>query len=175
MRARIRLAFHGAAIQYQKLDVIPDSEGDIAFLGLDSMAQEIHWYDRLSGEGELGIRQLDDLREIIGRQEVRSCRFRVIYLHHHPFDPYPFHQLKDSAELERVVKGAIADLNAGRIRVALLTALGVAATFALAASRTFSPAEVIVREGEPGGDEIGPAPGRRLEVGDAKFAPFGRE
>ncbi|MEW5765974.1 MAG: hypothetical protein AB1824_13500, partial [Acidobacteriota bacterium] len=36
---------------------------------------------------------------------VRSARHRVVYLHHHPFDPMgPLHELKDALGLARVLK-----------------------------------------------------------------------
>jgi 3',5'-cyclic AMP phosphodiesterase CpdA len=104
-----KLTFFGMEIRYPKVDIVADSEGDTAFLGLDSMAEELHWYDRIAAEGELGKRQLDDLRQIIHRNEVKNCRFRVIYLHHHPFDSYPLHQLKDSDHLKDLVVEAIKD------------------------------------------------------------------
>lgn len=77
---------------------------DIAFIGLDSMAEELHWYDRLWAEGELGKDQLKRLEELLSSDEVKNCKYRVVYLHHHPFHPKPFHSLKDSEELGEVLK-----------------------------------------------------------------------
>jgi|LGVC01.1.fsa_nt_gb 3',5'-cyclic AMP phosphodiesterase CpdA len=99
--------FFDKQIQYPKLDIIGDRDGDIAFIALDSMAEELHWYDELFGDGELGERQLQDLKLLLHRDDVRSCRFRVIYLHHHPFDAFPLYQLKDSEELKGVLKDTI--------------------------------------------------------------------
>jgi 3',5'-cyclic AMP phosphodiesterase CpdA len=98
---RFKKTFFGnASIEYPKVDIIDD----IAFIGLDSMAEELNWYDRLFAEGELGKEQLRRLDERLGHGVVRACAKRVVYLHHHPFDPHPFHQLKDSDELGEILK-----------------------------------------------------------------------
>jgi len=77
----------------------------IAFFGLDSMAEELHWYDRLFAEGELGKKQLKRLSEMFSKdEEVKACKYRVVYLHHHPFHPKPFHHLKDSEDLGKILK-----------------------------------------------------------------------
>jgi len=77
---------------------------DIAFLGLDSMAEELHWYDRLWAEGELGSDQLDRLSDYIENDEqIKNCTYKVIYLHHHPFHPKLFHHLKDTKELGEII------------------------------------------------------------------------
>ncbi|HPO14542.1 MAG TPA: metallophosphoesterase [Candidatus Hydrogenedentes bacterium] len=88
-------------ISYPKLDIL----ADVAFIGLDSMAEELHWYDRLFAEGELGSRQLSDLEKMLNSKKVKGCKKRVVYLHHHPFEPLPLHGLKDSTELGKVLKG----------------------------------------------------------------------
>lgn len=94
--------FFGASKQvYPKLDII---EG-VAFLGLDSMAEEVHWYDSLWANGELGKAQLTRLRTALMSSDVRACEKVVVYLHHHPFDPAPFHELKDAAALGEVLQG----------------------------------------------------------------------
>ncbi len=80
---------------------------DIAFIGLDSMAEEVHWYDRLFAEGELGNNQLGRLAEMLNNDEsVSTCKYKVVYLHHHPFHPKPFHHLKDSEELGDILQGS---------------------------------------------------------------------
>lgn len=77
---------------------------DIAFIGLDSMAEELNWYDRLWAEGELGEDQLNRLRNfLIHDNDVINAKYRVVYLHHHPFHPKPFHHLKDSDELGKIL------------------------------------------------------------------------
>ncbi|MEW6758803.1 MAG: metallophosphoesterase [Acidobacteriota bacterium] len=79
--------------------------GEAVFVGLESMAAELHWYDALWANGELGRAQLERLEEVLRRPEVRSARHRVVYLHHHPFDPMgPLHELKDALGLARVLK-----------------------------------------------------------------------
>jgi len=88
---------------YPRKDIIED----VAFIGLDSMAEELHWYDALWSEGELGTSQLDRLSAMLEDDEVRACQRRVIYLHHHPFDARPLHQLKDSKNLKKVLKVAM--------------------------------------------------------------------
>lgn len=95
--------FGDASISYPKLDIIDG----VAFLGLDSMAEELHWYDRLFAEGEIGDRQLSALDGLLSAPEVQACQKRVVYLHHHPFDPLPFHELKDAEALRQAVEGRI--------------------------------------------------------------------
>lgn len=87
-------------VEYPKLDIF----GNIAFIGLDSMAEELHWYDFLWANGEIGKKQLGRLAKILNKKNVRECAERVVYLHHHPFDPLPFHELKDSKALLRVLE-----------------------------------------------------------------------
>jgi 3',5'-cyclic AMP phosphodiesterase CpdA len=99
-----KLRYFGTALSYPKVDVV---EG-VAFLGLDSMAEELHWYDHLFAEGELGELQLQRLAGALRRDDVRSAEKRVVYLHHHPFDSYPFHGLKDASGLRRVLEDAAA-------------------------------------------------------------------
>lgn len=94
------LFFGNPDLQYPKLDIIDN----IAFIGLDSMAEELHWYNSLFAEGELGEEQLQRLDAILNDDQVKNCACKVIYLHHHPFDPVPLHYLKDSRGLARVVR-----------------------------------------------------------------------
>ncbi len=95
--------FLDATVNFPKVDII-DS---IAFIGLDSIASELHWYDRMWAEGELGRRQIEGLRSILGEGKVKACAKRVIYLHHHPFRWRPLHQLKDSRALKKVLSAAM--------------------------------------------------------------------
>lgn len=88
-------------ITYPKLDII----GNIAFIGLDSMAEELHWYDRLFSEGELGKKQLKRLADMLKDEKLKKSKYTVVYLHHHPFYPVILHQLKDSDALEKTLKG----------------------------------------------------------------------
>ena len=77
---------------------------DIAFFGLDSMAEELNWYDRLFAEGELGKKQLKRLSDMFKEDDVKKCKYKVVYLHHHPFHPKLFHHLKDSEDLGKILK-----------------------------------------------------------------------
>jgi predicted MPP superfamily phosphohydrolase len=77
-------------INYPKLDII----GKIAFIGLDSTAEELHWHDRFFAEGELGEEQLKRLRSILKDKKIADMK-KVVYLHHHPFDYKAGMQLKD--------------------------------------------------------------------------------
>lgn len=78
---------------------------EVAFIGLDSMAEELHFYDRLFAEGELGKKQLKRLSNLLENdEEINECQYKVVYLHHHPFHPKPFHHLKDSKKLGKILK-----------------------------------------------------------------------
>jgi predicted MPP superfamily phosphohydrolase len=95
--------FYGSPdISYPKLDII----GRTAFIGLDSTAEELHWYDRFFSEGELGREQLNRLKKILEEEKVKK-RKKVVYLHHHPFDFKALMQLKDNEELREVIDGKI--------------------------------------------------------------------
>ncbi|MBN2010539.1 metallophosphoesterase [candidate division KSB1 bacterium] len=105
-----QLFFDNIDYEYPKVDIIHDTEAPdnisetIAFIGLDTMAEELGLLDHLWAEGELGQAQLDRLDAILFQENIKSCGKRVIYMHHHPFDPYPYHQLKDSELLELLLK-----------------------------------------------------------------------
>ena len=94
--------FGSSDITYPKVDII----GRQAFIGLDSTAEELHWYDRFFSEGELGEEQLKRLKKILKDEKVKS-RKKVIYMHHHPFDYKAAMQLKDNEELMKVIKGKV--------------------------------------------------------------------
>ncbi len=97
--------FYGRRIEFPKLDIIDE----VAFLGLNSMEEELRWYDRFWAEGDLGMPQLRRLETALLSPAVRACKKRVIYLHHHPFKWRPFHELKDSKELKKVLISAMND------------------------------------------------------------------
>lgn len=93
--------FDDENITYPKLDLI----GEIAFIGLDSMAEENNWHDSLFAEGELGEAQLDRLSLMLSHHPyVQQAEYVVIYLHHHPFHPKPFLHLRDSKALGDIIK-----------------------------------------------------------------------
>jgi hypothetical protein len=94
--------FGSKDISYPKLDIIDE----IAFIGLDSMAEELHWFDRFFSEGELGKKQLERLKKILKMPEVAS-RKKVVYLHHHPFDFKLGMELKDRDDLKKVIENKV--------------------------------------------------------------------
>lgn len=96
-----RTFFGDAAVTYPKLDVV---EG-CAFIGLDTMAEELGFFQNLAAEGEIGNKQLRRLDKLLSEESVMAAEHRVLYMHHHPFDPRPFHHLKDTDELREVLKG----------------------------------------------------------------------
>lgn len=81
--------------QFPRLDVIDN----IAFIGLDSMEQELNTFDRLGANGELGPAQRKRLDNLLAQDDVAQAAFRVLYWHHHPFDPWFLHELKDAKKL----------------------------------------------------------------------------
>lgn len=99
-------------ISYPKLDIIDE----IAFIGLDSTAEELHWLDRALSEGELGKEQLFRLQEILIEPEVTSRR-KVVYLHHHPFDFKLGMQLRDNDDLRKIIENKIDMLLFGHYHV----------------------------------------------------------
>lgn len=82
-------------MRYPKLDIIDG----IAFVGLDSMEDELGTWDRRASNGELGEKQRNRLDKMLGLDKVQNCDKTVIYLHHHPLDPIPTHELKDAKAL----------------------------------------------------------------------------
>jgi 3',5'-cyclic AMP phosphodiesterase CpdA len=89
-------------ISYPKLDIIDE----MAFIGLDSTAEELHWYDRILAQGELGKEQLERLKKILGDPALK-CLKKIVYLHHHPFDFKLGRQLKDSDHLKEIIENRI--------------------------------------------------------------------
>jgi 3',5'-cyclic AMP phosphodiesterase CpdA len=100
--------FDDPEVRYPKLDIIGDPGERIAFMGLDSMAEEIHWYDSMWANGELGAgegEQLERLEQMLKREDVTACEYKVVYLHHHPFEPLcDKHRLKDEEEFRNLLK-----------------------------------------------------------------------
>jgi 3',5'-cyclic AMP phosphodiesterase CpdA len=104
--------FNSREISYPKLDII----NEIAFIGLDSTAGELHWRDRFLSEGELGKGQLLLLEKMLIEPGVIS-RKKVVYLHHHPFDFKLGMQLKDSNDLRKIIENKIDMLLFGHYHV----------------------------------------------------------
>lgn len=87
-------------VTFPRLDVIHDT----AFIGLNSMEEETGIFDGgISAEGELGQKQIDRLAKMLDRKTVQKCKYRVVYLHHHPLDYRPFLYLKDATELRNTL------------------------------------------------------------------------
>jgi predicted MPP superfamily phosphohydrolase len=85
-------------ITYPKLDITDD----VAFIGLDSTAEELHWYDAIFSQGELGNSQLKRLKKILQLPEISPLK-KVVYLHHHPFDFKLGMKLKDKEKLKKII------------------------------------------------------------------------
>jgi len=104
--------FKSTEVSYPKLDIIDE----IAFIGLDSTAEELNWCDRFLSEGELGEEQLTRLKSILNEPEV-AYRKKVLYLHHHPFDFKVGMQLKDNGALKKIIENKIDVLLFGHYHV----------------------------------------------------------
>lgn len=94
--------FKNPDILYPKLDIVDE----LAFIGLDSTAEELHWHDRIFAQGELGKEQVERLKSMLAGTSVKE-RKKIIYLHHHPFDFKLGRQLKDSEELKEIIENKI--------------------------------------------------------------------
>jgi 3',5'-cyclic AMP phosphodiesterase CpdA len=94
--------FGDTKINYPKLDVVEE----IAFIGLDSTAEELHWYDTIFSEGELGKSQLQRLKKMLELAKISGLK-KVIYFHHHPFDFKFGMQLKDREKLKKIISNKV--------------------------------------------------------------------
>ncbi len=92
--------FGDASVIYPKVDTI----GNVAFFGLDSMADEFGFLDVFWANGELGRSQLRRLSSELSDEKYGSM-IKVVYLHHHPFHPTFLHELKDSRALGETIAG----------------------------------------------------------------------
>jgi predicted MPP superfamily phosphohydrolase len=97
---------------FPQLDII----NDVAFIGLDSNAEEIHWYDLFFADGELGAAQLAKLAEMLNSAEVKD-KTKVVYLHHHPLNSLPFYRLKDNKKLKEIIANKIDILLCGHLHL----------------------------------------------------------
>jgi len=88
-------------------------KGGIAFIVLNSMEDEAHWYDKWFAEGEIGHEQIDAMVELFLSDAARACEKRVLCLHHHPFDWLPLHQLRDKWRLRRALRKRIMQIENG--------------------------------------------------------------
>ncbi len=78
----------------------------MCLIGLDSTAAELHWFDRILSQGELGVDQLSRLSLLMDDPSI-SALLKVVYLHHHPFDFKPGMRLKDSDDLKPIIENRI--------------------------------------------------------------------
>jgi predicted MPP superfamily phosphohydrolase len=99
---RFRARFLPKVQEFPVVEVVRE----IAFIGLDSTADELHWYDRYFADGELGEGQLAGLARVLAGPELAD-KVKVVYLHHHPLHFLPFFQLKDRARLKALIAGKI--------------------------------------------------------------------
>lgn len=98
---RFKRMFYGDEnFVFPKLDFIDN----IAFIGLDSMEEELNTFDKLGANGELGPAQRERLDALLAADDVKHADFRVVYWHHHPFDPWFLHELKDAKELSELLQ-----------------------------------------------------------------------
>jgi len=95
-----------------------DIFGNTAFIGLDSNEAELHWYDRFFADGELGALQLTKLDKMLNDPQLKD-KTKVVYLHHHPYSRLPFHCLKDSQKLKKVIENRIDVLLYGHLHLGL--------------------------------------------------------
>jgi len=99
---------------------VPYADGDVTVITLNSMHAETGFWDGLLADGELGVRQIEELGELITtlRNERKKSHKIVVALHHHPFlfpdDPLlkkvkerVGHRLKDGDDLMKVLSGRI--------------------------------------------------------------------
>jgi 3',5'-cyclic AMP phosphodiesterase CpdA len=77
----------------------------VAFIGLDSMEAAISRDYYFGAQGKLGNPQLKRLGDMLDSEEVRNASARVVYLHHHPFDPQPNMELHDAEAFKRALSG----------------------------------------------------------------------
>lgn len=86
---------------YPRLNII----NNVAFIGLDSMSAESGPFKSWGAEGDLGQIQRDRLVDLLNNNvAVKSCAYRVIYLHHNPFERVYWHILQDSEEFKNLLK-----------------------------------------------------------------------
>ena len=76
---------------------------NVAYIGLDSNAAELRWYNMWFPNGQLGKKQLQRLAHILENPLVQKAKHRVLYMHHHPNDSGLFMGLKDWAALHTLI------------------------------------------------------------------------
>ncbi len=94
---------------YVKIVGVGTTHEKIAFIGLDSNEDELNPLDHRLADGEIGDEQLGGLEDALRRTDVKQCPYRVVFLHHHPFESPIFrfgHWLKDRHKLKKVLAAA---------------------------------------------------------------------
>jgi len=86
---------------YPKLNII----NNIAFIGLNTMSSEEGPINSWGAEGDLGQSQRNRLINLLNNNTaVKNCAYRIIYLHHNPFEDRYWHRLKDAEEFRDLLK-----------------------------------------------------------------------
>ncbi|WP_020587544.1 metallophosphoesterase family protein [Desulfobacter curvatus] len=103
--------FNNPNFEYPRVKIVGNgtTHEKVAFIGLDSNEDELNPSDHRLADGEIGERQLGELENALRRNDVKACAYRVVYLHHHPFESPIFkfgHWLKDRGELKDVLYDA---------------------------------------------------------------------
>lgn len=82
---------------YPRLNII----NKVAFIGLDSMSAESGPIKSWGAGGKLGKPQITRLIDLLNNNvNIRKCKYRVVYLHHNPFDTHYWHILEDAQEFK---------------------------------------------------------------------------
>jgi len=103
--------FANPSFDYPYVKIVGDgvTHNKIAFIGLDSNEGELHPSDHHLADGEIGGKQLELLAHRLRQNDVKQSPYRVVFLHHHPFESPIFkfgHWLKDSHKLRDVITTA---------------------------------------------------------------------
>lgn len=124
----------------QTFPVLHEIGKDHVFIGLDSNAAELGFFERWFAEGHLGRKQLDALNLLLDRPELQGKQI-IIYLHHHPFSfgysvtpdvgdrnpllhlfawaTRPFRRLKDAYSFCQIVRNRVQILLFGHMHFGL--------------------------------------------------------
>jgi len=104
--ANFKKVFYGDPnAAFPRRDIVSGAGGDIAFIGLDSNAQEFGPFAGLGADGEVGEQQRNDLATILAN-EVNGAQKVVVYLHHNPLVRGGLMRLDDAEQLKLVLQGA---------------------------------------------------------------------
>jgi 3',5'-cyclic AMP phosphodiesterase CpdA len=82
----------------------------VAFIGLNSMEAAISRDYYFGAQGKLGSPQLKRLSDMLDSEQVRNASVRVVYLHHHPFDPQPNMELHDAEAFKKALSARNVDI-----------------------------------------------------------------